>query len=196
MTAFNNDYFLVVGLGNPGQKYLHNRHNIGWLVFDNITEINQDKWIEKFKGAYTKMRYGSQTYFFLKPLTYMNDSGKSVRALTDFFKIPAENVLVIYDELDVDYGTLMFKRGGGTAGHNGLRSMVNHLGSKDFMRIRMGISRPNDGNVSKWVLSDFSKKEQSYLDDFLNLGADAIADFIKRGFEKAANKFSKQTIMN
>ena len=125
----------------------------------------------------------------------MNDSGKSVRAITDFFKIPVENILVIYDELDVDYGTLMFKRGGGTAGHNGLKSIVNHMGSKDFMRIRMGISRPGDGNVSRWVLSDCSKKEETYLDDFLNLGADALADFIKRGFEKSSNQFSKKTVI-
>ena len=89
----------------------------------------------------------------------------------------------------------MFKKGGGTAGHNGLKSIVNHMGSKDFMRIRMGISRPSDGNVSRWVLSDFSKKEEAYLDDFLNLGADALADFIKRGFEKSSNQFSKKTVI-
>ena len=86
MISANSDYFLIVGLGNPGQKYLKNRHNIGWQVFDAIREVNEDKWIEKFKGAYTKMKYKSQTYFFLKPLTYLNDSGKSVRAIADFLK--------------------------------------------------------------------------------------------------------------
>ncbi len=114
---------LVIGLGNPGVKYHHSRHNIGWDVFEELSFSNQLKWNEKFKGLYTVYNNGAEKIYFLKPQTFMNLSGESVQPLMAFFKIPIENILVIHDELDLPFGTIAFKKGGGLAGHNGLTSI-------------------------------------------------------------------------
>ena len=179
---------LVVGLGNPGNKYEFNRHNIGWLALDQLSFYDDLDWKEKFKGLYAK----KGNCYFLKPMTYMNLSGESVQPCADFFKITVENILVVHDELDLPFGTMAFKKGGGLAGHNGLKSISQLLGSRDFMRLRLGIGRPAHGDVASYVLSNFSSDEKIILDDFLRGGGEAIDCFMNEGFQKAAKTFSKK----
>lgn len=161
---------LWVGLGNPGNEYKGNRHNVGFMVMDQLAEDNYfPAFKEKFKGLYTQGLYGGRKIILLKPQTYMNDSGQSVRAAADFYKIEPENIIVFYDELDIDPGRVKIKQGGGTGGHNGIKSIDKHLGDKDYWRVRLGIGHPGDKNrVSGYVLSDFSKEEQKWLPFFLD----------------------------
>ena len=183
---------LVVGLGNPGQEYERTRHNIAWMVLGRMPQLD---WQKKFKGEYAALSDGKKKIYFLKPLTFMNLSGESILALVQFFKIdsPAK-ILVIHDELDLPFGTVVLKKGGGLAGHNGLKSIAATLGTQDFCRLRMGISRPQHGSVSDYVLSRFSGQEANELDNFLDLGHKVVLEAITNGFESAASLFSKKSI--
>jgi len=154
---------LVVALGNPGQEYSNTRHNVAWLFFDQLQELSRAIWKSKFKGEYTELNIKGEKVYFLKPQTFMNLSGESVQALCAFFKISPEGILVIHDELDLPFGQIHFKKGGGLAGHNGLKSMAAMLGTDQFSRMRVGIGRPVHGSVANWVLSPFSKDEQLSL---------------------------------
>lgn len=186
---------LIVGLGNPGREYETTRHNIGWLALDKLSFASRLTWKDKFKGLYAQhsTTSGDKAYF-LKPQTYMNLSGESAQPCAAFFKIPVGQVLVIQDELDLPFGTLAFKKGGGLAGHNGLKSMAARFGSQDFVRLRLGIGRPTHGDVSSWVLSGFHGDEAARLDDFLKLAAEAIELYVENGFDSAARKFSRASI--
>ncbi|MBW2507411.1 MAG: aminoacyl-tRNA hydrolase, partial [Deltaproteobacteria bacterium] len=134
---------LIAGLGNPGPKYANNRHNVGFMVVDELRRRwGASAFRDKFKGEFTKVRVGSDEVVLLKPLTYMNLSGESVQAAMRFFKVPLEQVVCVHDELDLEFGVVRLKVGGGTAGHNGLRSMVQHCGGPGFVRCRVGIGRP------------------------------------------------------
>lgn len=158
--------WLLVGLGNPGDKYAGNRHNIGFMAIDRIADDNGFTGFKsKFQGEYTEGRIGNQKVMLLKPLTYMNESGQSVGKAAKFYKIPPEKVVVFHDELDLDPFKVRVKKGGGAAGHNGLKSIKAHLGTPDFIRVRMGIGHPGDkAKVSPYVLSDFAKAEQDLLE--------------------------------
>jgi len=156
--------YLFVGLGNPGAKYQNNRHNIGFLVLDEITTDYR----EKFQGHYAEERMDGGKIGLLKPMTYMNESGQSVAKAAKFYKIPPKNIIVFHDELDLKPSEIRTKFGGGTAGHNGLKSIKAHLGTPDFWRIRIGIGHPGDKNlVSNYVLSDFAKKEEPIFEDII-----------------------------
>lgn len=183
---------LIVGLGNPGIEYELTRHNIGWLAMDQLSFYDRLAWKEKFKGEFATYSHDGEQIVFLRPQTYMNLSGESVVAAAKFFKADIQDILVIHDELDLPYGTLSFKNGGGLAGHNGLKSIAKMMGGNNFLRLRMGIGRPPHGNVSSWVLSGFHGDEDIALPSFLKGGADAIEAFMKLGFGKAAGKFSKK----
>lgn len=186
---------LVVGLGNPGREYEDTKHNIGWLALDKLSFARELSWREKFKGLYTqRSTTGGDKAVFLKPQTYMNLSGESARPCADFFKIPATQMLVVQDELDLPFGTLAFKKGGGLAGHNGLKSLAKHFGTQDFVRLRLGIGRPPYGDVSSWVLSGFQVDDRARLDEFLALAAEAIELYVDKGFDAAARKFSRASI--
>ena len=185
--------FLVVGLGNPGSEYQNTRHNIAWSVLESAPFSSHLAWREKYKGFYASHGFRNVKGHFLKPQTYMNLSGESVQPCADFFKIRVENILVVHDELDLPFGTLAFKKGGGLAGHNGLKSISQILGSQDFLRLRLGIGRPTHGNVASYVLSNFSSDERMVLDDFLKGGGEAIDCFMNEGFQKAAKTFSKKS---
>ncbi len=187
---------LVVGLGNPGKEYERTRHNIGWMVLDRFEESLSLIWKDKFKGIFSQQDIRGEKLFFLKPQTFMNLSGESVAALINFFKISTEDILVIHDEIDLPFGTLTLKYGGGFAGHNGLKSIANHIGTDKFLRLRMGVGRPSRGGVSSFVLSGFSKDESISLDDFINGGAEVIECYIKNGFEKTASSFSKKNFVD
>lgn len=186
---------LIVGLGNPGIKYHCTRHNIGWDVFEELSFFDQLKWTEKFKGHYATFQNGSEKIYFLKPQTFMNLSGESVQPLMSFFKITIENILVVHDELDLPFGTLAFKKGGGLAGHNGLKSITQHLGSQEFRRVRLGIGRPVHGDVSNWVLSGYTGEDKDFFRPFLKGAAQSLEDYIKNGFDKAATTYSKKKIV-
>lgn len=186
---------LIVGLGNPGSKYAYSRHNIGWDTFEELSFYNELKWTEKFKGLYAVYNNGGEKIYFLKPQTYMNLSGESVQPLMAFFKIPMENILVIHDELDLPFGTIAFKKGGGLAGHNGLKSIAATLGTQDFKRVRVGIGRPQHGDVSNWVLSGYTGEDKDFFRPFLKGTAQALEDYIKLGFDKAATTYSKKKIV-
>lgn len=184
---------LIVGLGNPGLQYEMTKHNIGWLALDQLSFYDRLIWKDKFKAKYAQHTVDGETVIFLKPQTFMNLSGESVVAASQFFKIDLQDILVIHDELDLPFGTLSLKNGGGLAGHNGLKSIAGLMGNNGFMRLRMGIGRPVHGSVSSWVLSGFPSDQEAFLPDFLVGGASAIESFIKKGFNKAASEFSKKT---
>lgn len=165
---------LFVGLGNPGKKYDNNRHNIGFMAVDEIIlrhDFSEPK--IKFQGALYEGRLGGEKVLILKPLTFMNLSGKSVSEVARFYKIPSENIFVFYDELDLASGKVKFKTGGGNAGHNGLRSLDQYI-NKNYNRIRLGIDHPGDkSRVSGHVLGDFSKQDEKWLDPLLDAVAHA-----------------------
>jgi PTH1 family peptidyl-tRNA hydrolase len=186
---------LIIGLGNPGAKYRYTRHNIGWDIFEELSFVNKLSWQDKFKGQYSVYQNGDEKIYFLKPQTFMNLSGESVKPLIDFFKIPIENILVIHDELDLPFGTIAFKKGGGLAGHNGLKSIASLLGTQEFRRVRVGIGRPVHGDVSNWVLSGYTNEDKDFFRPFLKGAAVAIEEYINLGFDKAATTYSKKKIV-
>ena len=179
---------LIAGLGNPGPKYAGNRHNVGFRVVDALLQRwNAPSFRDKFKGEFTKVGLAGKDMVLLKPMTYMNLSGESVRAAMQFFKVPLDHVLTVHDELDLSFGVVRLKVGGGTAGHNGLRSMVEHCGGPDFDRCRVGIGRPERGRPESHVLSDFSSLERAELGDVLELAADMVETAIREGTRAAMN---------
>jgi len=167
--------FLVVGLGNPGEKYARNRHNIGFMAADEIVRRHSfSPFRTKFQGELAEGKIGTKKILVLKPQTFMNESGRSVNEVVKFYKIATEDIVVLHDELDLAPGKLRIKRGGGHAGHNGLRSMHDHVGP-DYGRVRMGIGHPGDKNqVSSYVLKDFGKADKDWLEPLV----DAVADNI------------------
>ena len=175
---------LIVGLGNPGREYEKNRHNIGFLAVDYlINEFNASKISSKFKGEL----YKSDNYLFLKPLTFMNLSGESVRLVKDFYKIDNENIIVIHDDIDLNIGALKFKRGGGSGGHNGLKSIDKHI-SNDYWRIRIGVGRPEiKEQVVNYVLNNFKNEELNCIEKNFESIKKAIEDI-----KNAPSKYSKK----
>ena len=186
---------LIVGLGNPGSKYHHSRHNIGWDVFEELSFASDLLWTEKFKGFYATYNTGTDKIYFLKPQTFMNLSGESLQPMMAFFKIDIESILVVHDELDLPFGTIAFKKGGGLAGHNGLKSITEKLGSQEFKRLRVGIGRPLHGDVSNWVLSGYTGEDKDFFEPYLKGTAVAVEEYIKFGFDKAATIYSKKKIV-
>ncbi len=189
--------WLLVGLGNPGPKYARNRHNVGFLVVERWLDRHgtpgADGWREKFHGDFSSVSGPFGRCVVLKPQTFMNLSGKSVGAAATFFRVPPSKVIVIHDELDFPFGRLAIKKGGGHGGHNGLRDIVSALGSKDFLRVRVGIGRPPRGNmdVSAWVLQDFSADEASDLADLVDRAQEAATAVMTQGVAAAMNEINQ-----
>jgi PTH1 family peptidyl-tRNA hydrolase len=178
--------WLVVGLGNPGKKYAGNRHNVGFMAVDRFAD---DKglgdWREKFSGVYAR----SSDVMLLKPMTFMNVSGDSVQPAAAFVKVEPANVIVLHDELDLPWGDVRLKLGGGHAGHNGLRSIIGRLGP-EFVRVRIGIGRPPAGfrgEVADFVLHDFDSSERAELPDVLSRAVSAVNAVLEKGFAAAQN---------
>ena len=176
---------LVVGLGNPEEKYKNNRHNVGFMVIDSLLDDFSCERISKnFKGDL----YKNKNNFFLKPLTFMNLSGESVRAVQDYFK--PDKIIVIHDDLDLPFGTLRFKFGGGNGGHNGLKSIDNYIG-KDYFRVRIGIGKPVDkSKIISHVLSGFSKIEREKLVDILDFAKKGTMELLVSDIQKVSQKYS------
>jgi peptidyl-tRNA hydrolase, PTH1 family len=183
---------LVVGLGNPGREYARNRHNVGWLVVDELARRHGGSWRAKFSGQLAEVRIDGHKVALLKPETYMNDSGKAVQAALRFFKLEPDAVLVVHDESDLETGRLQARPGGGLAGHNGLRSIAQHLGTSDFLRLRVGVGRPERGDrrpLADYVLSDFEPHDDP--DALVARAADAVELLDAEGLEatqRAVNK--------
>jgi PTH1 family peptidyl-tRNA hydrolase len=185
---------LVVGLGNPGPRYASNRHNFGFMVVDELAgRSGPVSWREKFSGQLSRIRLGDVTYTLLKPMIYMNLSGRSVSRAAAFFGFDSKDIIVVHDELDLEPGTVRVKNGGGTAGHKGLASIKELLGDADFTRVRMGIGRPARGSVTDYVLEDFSADERAGLGDILERGADAVQHIAALGVASAMNEFNRRS---
>ncbi|WP_437658739.1 aminoacyl-tRNA hydrolase [Sorangium sp. So ce1182] len=182
---------LVVGLGNPGKEYAAHRHNVGFMAVDALAdEVRADPFREKFSGVHAKAEIAGQPAILLKPMTYMNESGRSVQPALAFFKIAPSGLIVLHDELDLPFGTVRLKVGGGHAGHNGLRSIISHCGTGNFGRVRLGIGRPPAGfrgEVADYVLSGFDAVERAGLPDCLKQAVQSVLEVAARGFEAAMN---------
>jgi PTH1 family peptidyl-tRNA hydrolase len=182
---------LVAGLGNPGREYERTRHNVGWLVLDELARRRGGSWRSKFSGSLAEVRLGDARLALLKPETYMNESGRSVGAAARFFKVEPEQLLVVHDDVDLEPGRLQARDGGGLAGHNGLRSLAQHLGSQDFLRLRIGVGRPGRGDqrsVSDWVLSPFAPEED--VEALVARAADAVEAVASEGLDRTQARFN------
>ena len=182
---------LVAGLGNPGREYERTRHNAGWLVLDELAQRHGGSWRSKFSGSLSEVRLGDARVALLKPETYMNESGRSLGAAARFFKVQPEQVLVVHDDVDLEPGRLQARAGGGLAGHNGLRSLAQHLGSQEFLRLRIGVGRPGRGDrrsVADWVLSPFAPDEDS--EALVARTADAVETLAREGLDAAQRAFN------
>ena len=182
---------LVAGLGNPGRQYERTRHNAGWLVLDELARRRGGSWRSKFSGSLGEVRLDERRLGLLKPETYMNESGRSVAAAARFFKVDPGSLLVVHDDVDLEPGRLQARRGGGLAGHNGLRSLARHLGTQDFLRLRIGVGHPGRGDprsVSDWVLSPFEPQED--VEALVACAVDAVEAITREGLEAAQARFN------
>ena len=184
---------LIVGLGNPEPKYDQTRHNIGFAAVDELARIWQMplKENKRFQGLFSEGTVGGQKVRLLKPLTYMNRSGQSVRAVTDWYKVQPQSVLVIYDDMDLPVGRLRMRLSGSAGGHNGMKSIISHLGGKDFPRLRIGIGKSNgDKGTVSHVLGKFAPEETKIIEEVLYVSVKAIELSLKEGVEKSMSRYN------
>ena len=186
------DTFLLIGLGNPGREYKDNRHNFGFMLIDRIAvRLNALGMKLQSKAIVTNAVYEERKLILAKPQTYMNLSGHSVQGLAHFYKLPLENLLVAHDDLDLPFGTIRLRPGGGPGGQKGVASTIERLGTQDFARLRLGIGRPPGRmDPAAYVLQDFSRDDVKILSEILDRAADAALEFIVSGLNKAMNKFN------
>lgn len=185
------DRWLVVGLGNPGPAYAGNRHNAGFMVVDLLGARAGGRFkAHKARAEVIEGRLDGRPVVLAKPRCYMNESGGPVAALKDFFKVPVERIIVVHDELDIDFGAIRLKQGGGDNGHNGLRSITRSLGDREYLRVRFGVGRPPGRmDAATFVLRDFSPTERKELELHLDHAADAVAGLMEQGLQAAQNVF-------
>lgn len=177
---------LVVGLGNPGRRHERDRHNVGFMVADELSLRHGGTFKGKFSGRVAEARVGEARIALLKPETYMNESGRSVQPAVRFYKTPLDGLLVVHDEVDLDVGRLQLRLGGGLAGHNGLRSIARRLGGQEFLRLRVGVGRPGRGDpreVADYVLSGFAPEDDA--EALVGRAADAVETLLAEGLEAA-----------
>ena len=189
------DPFLVVGLGNPGPAYRGNRHNVGFMVLDLLAERVGGRFSKhKARADVIEGRLGpppAPRVVLAEPRSYMNESGGPVAGLCGFYKVPVERLVVVHDELDLPYGSLRLKIGGGDNGHNGLRSITRSLGSREYLRVRFGIGRPPGRmDAADYVLRDFSAAERKDLDFHVDRAADAVETLVREGLESTQNRYN------
>lgn len=192
-TKKNNDSWLIVGLGNPGKQYENTRHNCGFLALDVLGEkLNCKIDRSKFQGLYGQAQYNGTKIYLLKPMTYMNLSGRSLLQLSAYFSIPPQRIIVIFDDISLPVGKLRIRGDGSAGGHNGIKSIIAELGSQDFPRIKIGVGAKAhpDQDLADWVLSSFSKEESKLLQTALERGADAALTIIDKGVPAAANSYN------
>lgn len=185
--------WLIVGLGNPGREYERSRHNCGFRALDILAEklsCKVDKM--KFQGLYGQVNYKGKKLYLLKPMTFMNLSGRSVLQLSSYFHVPPQRIIVMFDDISLAPGRLRVRPNGSAGGHNGIKSIISELGSQDFPRVKIGVgAKPNpDYDLADWVLSSFSAQEEKALEPALTRAADAALCILERGTTEAANRYN------
>ena len=186
---------LIAALGNPGPEYLSSRHNAAWQLIEHLSFFEELKWQEKFNGTMADFRVETEKIHIILPKTFMNRSGSSIAAAANFYKITPEEILVIHDDLELDFGIVGFKYGGGLGGHNGLRSITSSLGTRDFNRFRIGISRPDHKDITSYVLGKFNKEEQADLPFLLSESASILELNFELDFKELDLKHRKIKII-
>lgn len=182
---------LVVGLGNPGRRYERDRHNVGFMVVDELSRRHGGSFKAKFNGWLGEVRVGERRLALFKPETFMNESGRAVQPAVKFYKAPLDRVLVVHDEVDLELGRLQVRLGGGLAGHNGLRSVAGRLGSPEFLRLRVGVGRPGRGDhraVADYVLDAFAAEDD--VEAIVARASDAAEELVAGGLEEAQRRFN------
>jgi peptidyl-tRNA hydrolase, PTH1 family len=182
---------LVAGLGNPGPEHATDRHNVGWMVVDELARRHEGSFKGRFRGRLADVRLGEAKLALLKPETYMNESGASIQAAAAFYKTPLDRVLVVHDDVDLETARLQARLGGGLAGHNGLRSIAQRLGAPDFLRLRVGVGRPGRGDsrpVADYVLSSFAPEDD--VEAIVARAADAVEALARDGLEETQRRFN------
>jgi PTH1 family peptidyl-tRNA hydrolase len=182
---------LVVGLGNPGREHERDRHNVGWMVVDELAGRHGGSFRSKFSGRLAEIRLGDLRLALLKPETYMNLSGTSLGAAARFYKTPLDAIVVVHDDVDLESGRLQVRLGGGLAGHNGLRSVKQAFGSADFLRVRIGVGRPGRGDrrpVADYVLSPFAPEDDA--EALVSRAADGVETLAREGLDEAQRRFN------
>ncbi|HIS64907.1 MAG TPA: aminoacyl-tRNA hydrolase [Candidatus Avoscillospira avistercoris] len=187
--------YLVVGLGNPGSQYEATRHNVGFRAVDALAKeagVKIDR--AKFQALTAQVTVGGVRVLLMKPQTYMNLSGVAVKQAADFYKVPPERVLVLFDDIDLDVGRLRIRRNGSAGGHNGIKSIISSLGSQEFPRIKIGVgAKPHpDYDLADWVLSRFTLAEQKLLDPAIEHAAEAVPVIFTQGIERASSQFNRK----
>jgi PTH1 family peptidyl-tRNA hydrolase len=196
---------LVVGLGNPGARYSGSPHNVGFCVLDKLAEHLSGgasssgaaaspaapDWTDRFRAQLLVARVDSEELVLLKPLTFMNRSGESVREAMSFFEIPVQSTLVVHDEIDLPFGSVKLKRGGGEAGHRGLESVSEEVGSRDYLRVRVGVGKPAHGAVADFLLEPLSAAQQAELGNALDAARDAALAVARHGIDRAMNQINR-----
>lgn len=187
------DTYLIIGLGNPGRKYRHNRHNVGFMLIDRLAaHLNLAFTRTQSKALVTDGRYAERKVLLAKPQTFMNEAGKAVKSLVRFYKIPPDHLLVFYDDLDLPLGTVRFRLEGGAGGQKGMKSIIDQLERKDFLRLRIGIGRPpGTMDPADYVLHDFSAAEAELLEMTLDRALDIVLAFLQGGIQQALTLHSK-----
>ncbi|MDO8721101.1 MAG: aminoacyl-tRNA hydrolase [Syntrophales bacterium] len=187
---------LIAGLGNPGEQYQANRHNLGFLTLDYLAgryDIPLKK--QGFEALFGKGKIGNETVLLAKPQTYMNLSGIAIERLVSYFRVDIKDLIVVHDDLDLPFETIRLKKGGGEGGHKGLMSIIQHVGSADFLRVRIGIGKPmRKSMVEKYVLSPFAGEEQNAVPSILAVACDVVGEVILSGIEAAMQRYHGKTI--
>lgn len=183
---------LIIGLGNIGEKYVFTRHNVGFMVLDRLAvkekfSFKEDK---KMKSFIAKVRFCGEDFLFVKPTTFMNLSGEALRAVIDYYKIDVKDILVIYDDLSLELGRIRFRASGSDGGHNGIKSIIKHLGTNSFARLKVGIGPQPPIPAESFVLQNFSKEQLLKLKEVLDTSIEASICFFNEGIDKAQNKFN------
>ena len=187
---------MIVGLGNPGNEYAGTRHNVGWMLVDALAEhLGINEWRSREKGMVAEGRIGSEKILLVKPLTYMNNSGECVGPLMRWYKLEPEDIMVAHDDMDIPLGTIRIRKKGSAGGHNGIKSLLSHIGSVNFGRLRIGIGRPQPGwSVINHVLAKFNDQEQEKIGDAIKQLIPAAECMVLEGPDMAMNKFNPKKV--
>ena len=185
--------YIIAGLGNPGKKYENTRHNLGFLTLDRIADkLGVEVKKKKFNSLVGEGRIGSEKIILLKPQTFMNNSGLAIKEAVDYYSIDDTNLMVIYDDFDIPIGRIRIRKSGSSGTHNGMRSIVDHLGSREFPRIRIGIGSDSSGELMDYVLGSISKREQELLTDAIERASSSAICYVDEGIDIAMNRYNRQ----
>jgi PTH1 family peptidyl-tRNA hydrolase len=186
--------WLIAGLGNPGEKYRLTRHNIGFMVVDAVAERFNVGFKGGFESDYAVIDIFGKRCYVVKPQTYMNLSGRSIAEILGYFDILKNQIIIVHDDMDIEFGKVKIKVGGSSAGHRGVDSVISCLSFQDFIRVKMGIGKPKNIDVTGFVLSAFSKEEQSVLKEFVDLGVEAVLSILEKDVKDAMNRYNNKKI--